>query len=35
LRQYFVAALRCKDWQVALVEDAITIWGASWVLQHF
>ncbi len=34
-RQYFVAALRCKDWQVALAEDAITVWGAWWVIGHF
>jgi uncharacterized membrane protein len=34
-RQYFVTALRCKDWQVALAEDVITFCGATWVISHF
>jgi uncharacterized membrane protein len=35
LRQYFVTALRCKDWYIAVAEDVITLWGASWVIGHF
>jgi uncharacterized membrane protein len=35
LRQYFVTALRRKDWEVAVVEDILTFVGATWVIGHF